>query len=84
MHRIHRKSSSSILIEYLVFGEVLETGIMLVMVGVLLASGLAILIQRHNKNEEEISVENGYIHMMIVLIGCLFVFLVQNIQVLIR
>ena len=74
----------SILIEYLVFGEVLETGIMLVMVGVLLASGLAILIQRHNKNEEEISVENGYIHMMIVLIGCLFVFLVQNIQVLIR
>lgn len=73
----------SIFIEYLVFGEVLKTGMMYVMIAVALLSGLAILIQRHDKKEEEITIENGYIHMLIVLAGTVIVSAIQYLNIFI-
>ena len=74
----------SIFIQYLIFGSVIEEGMLLIMLGVLLASGLAIIVQRQNQKEEVISVENGYIQMMIVLGGCLFTAIIQNLQMFIK
>ena len=62
---------------YFVFGEIISSGMLIIMCSALLLSGTAILLQRRNEKEEVVSVENGYIHMYIVLVLTLIVYAIQ-------
>ena len=69
---------------YLIFGEMIQTGIMIIMCGMLLLSGVLVLIQRRNQKEEVISVENGYTHMFIVMTLTVTTYIIQYISLIER
>ena len=66
-----------IFLGYLVFGEVIKTGLLIVMCSMLLLSGTAVLIQRRNQKEEVVSIENGYTHMAIALVLTIATHIIQ-------
>ena len=66
-----------IFLGYLVFGEVIKTGLLIVMCSMLLLSGTAVLIQRRNQKEEVVSIENGYTHMAIALVLTIATYIIQ-------
>ncbi len=71
----------SLLLQKLVFGKFISVEMMLIMVIALILSAIFICIKKKDVKNEEISINNGYMHMSIVLLLTLAISFIQYFQI---
>ena len=71
-----------LIIQKLIFGEMINVYMFIAMIISMILSGIMIYYKKKNIDEEKISIDNGYMHMKIVLILTIFISGVQILQTL--
>jgi len=72
----------SLIIQKIVFNIFPSISMIIIMVGMLLLSGFMIMVEKKNVQKEEITIQNGYMHMQIVFILSFIVYTIQYLNIM--